>query len=365
MEKFNRIIKSYKTDYPDDMLYWGIKQLKKNLSYGCDYTIATSPRAGGKSSAAIQLFDETLRDGYNVAWCRYNKSQLGMSFTAFKKWYPDIKKEAIPHNNNAFLGVIPGYEQKIVFCPWNLSDNAKGIDVPNIKYQVMDEFIPEFYTTKTRKETEYTSAMSVRTSLNRSGIMRSICLANCIYWLNPFSLAWNFPPVDVGTIMTIRQPANITLDNGEIKRITQSYCWENVKFTPAMIDRVIHNDGGSMTIEELESYYNNATKQEYSKIEKCPKMNINTVNYQLMNDRYYFSYRNYNGCFYFCKIRPNFSIPTYVDKPEYVDLGIKHYRYPNLTKTYETYYNTGRCIFDSNETLMHFQAWLWNLRKRV
>ena len=48
--------------------YWGLKDLKKLLSYGADITCVTSPRNCGKSYSGMELAYESISKGECVAW---------------------------------------------------------------------------------------------------------------------------------------------------------------------------------------------------------------------------------------------------------------------------------------------------------
>lgn len=356
-----RTIKDFKTIHPPEKLFWDVEDLKKLLSYGGDITIATSTRNIGKTRAAMDFTMERLNKGENVAWERYTKKQLGKTVKTWLEYAPWMEKSTMEDGEGVILEHTNG--SQIIFIPYSLSDNVKGIDIP-LTYEIKDEFIPERYTTKTRIDTEFESAMSVRKSLKRNGPMRSIYLANCICWQNPYCMEWEIGPIDMGITRKITDKYSVKID-GEVYSETRCIVWENIAMTPAMIKRNLKSDLVAMNEKDIVDYYHNATNVEYTKIGNCPNPNTPLINYQIMSDGYYMGYRMYNGCAYIVNVKPRLDVPTYVGEPEYIDLDKKHFRYVPLGKDFEALFDAGRCIFDSAKTIMAFQRWIWHLRKRM
>ena len=351
--------------HPQDEPYWDVKMLKKLLSHNCDYTCATSPRSVGKSFSAMTLAKECVDRGENVVWERYNKVELGLALTTWTDFAPYLKKEAIP-NGVGWKLIDESSGGHVALIPWNIPQNAKGLDSAYI-WEIKDEFIPESYKQKTRIFTEFDDAMSVRKSIIRKYPTRSIYLANAIQWINPYTTNWQLPPVDVGYALKAVQDFSYTSrSSGRTFKDTRTIIWENISMTDAMIERTIHSvAAGARSEAELQAYYDNATKQEYSRIEECPDKSVQLAPLQIMSGDYYMGYRKFDGCLYWTQIRPRPDLEVYVSEPEYIDIGKLHFRDVGLTRQIEQWFNDGRCIFDSPDTLVALQRWLFNNRKRI
>lgn len=356
--------KVYEWKHPESLEHWDIKALKKLLSHNADYTCATSPRSVGKSFAAMTLCSEALDRGENVVWERYNNNELSIALEAWQEFRPGLKKTSLG-NGRGWKLTDESTGGHVALITWNIPQNAKGLDDAYI-WEIKDEFIPESYKQKTRIFTEFDDAMSVRKSIIRKYPTRSIYLANCIQWINPYTTGWGLPPVDVGTALKSIQDMSYTTPSGRTFRDHKTIIWENIRMTEAMIERTFHTSvAGARSEEELRAYYNNATRQEYSRIEECPDKKVQLENLQLMSQGYYFGYRLYDGCLFWTQIRPRSDREVYVSEPEYIDIKRLHFRDLSLTRQIEAFFNDGRCIFDSTDTLVALQRWLFNNRKRI
>lgn len=356
--------KIYDCHHDPDLKHWDIGCLKRLLSHNCDFTVASSPRSVGKSFAGMMLCSEVLDRGENVVWSRYNQAELSVALESWMDFRPGMKKSALGKGRGwKLLDEATGGH--VALISWNIAQNAKGLDDAYI-YEIKDEFIPERYTQKTRIFTEFEDSMSVRKSIIRKYPTRSIYFANCINWINPYTTAWGLPPVDVGYALKSIEDMSYTTKSGKTFRDTKSIIWENIAMTDAMIARTIHTNVAAVRSEaELKAYYDNATKQEYSRIEECPDKSVQLDTLQLMSQDYYFGYRSYNGCLYWTQIRPRPDREVYVSEPEYIDIKKLHFRDVSLTRQIEDYFNAGLCIFDSADTLVALQRWLFNNRKRI
>ena len=94
-------------------------------------------------------------------------------------------------------------------------------------------------------------------------------------------------------------------------------------------------------------------------------MSIQLAPLQLMSQDYYMGYRVCNGSMYWTRTRPRTDIETYVSEAAYIDASKKRFRDPSLSPQIEKYFNEGRCIFDSPETLVALQRWLFHNRQRI
>ena len=355
----NRKIKVYDENLKPELEYFDIDMLNKRLAFNADYTVFNSPRAVGKTYAGMTKASQILDKGDNVVWERYNMSELSVALETWQDFRPDLEKSTIGRGQGWKL-TDPTTGGHVALIAWNIAQNAKGLDSPYI-FEFKDEFIPERYTAKTRLDTEFADSMSVRKSIIRGYETRSIYFANCIQWINPYSIAWGVPPVDRGTFIVIKDVFTL----GELKD-TRTILWENIAMTPAMIERTFHTTvAGATSQEDVESYYRNATKQEYSRIAECPDKSLQLEPLQLMSQGYYMGYRIFEGLMYWTEIKPRHDIETYVAEPEYIDVNKKRFRDPSLSPQIESRFNAGLCVFDCPETLVALQRWLFHNRKRV
>lgn len=343
--------------------YWELKDLKKLLSYGSDIICVTSPRNIGKSYSAMQLAYESISKGHNVAWGRYNKIELGQAITSFREFAPDMMDFKL--DNSTCKGMVdPATGGKIVFFPWNRSQNMKGLDIP-FEYMICDEFIPERYTEKTRLDTEFADWNSVYLSLARNETTKCIMLANCIYWHNPFFLQWGIPPFSKGKILVADSTFRADVDGSKYETKRRIVC-ENVAMTEAMIERNLKQIAvGFGSSEDMQQYLDNVTKAEYTTIGVCPNKNIQLEKIQLMSDGYYMGFREYDGMFYFCKIKPDYSKETAVSEPANIDFHKNQWRTPKYNQFFEDIFNSALCVFDTPETLNAFLRWLRHNRNRI
>ena len=358
-----REIRDYPTRHDPSKAFWDLSCLKKLLSHNADFSIATSPRNYGKTRAAMDLTMECIDRGENVVWERWDKKGLAKTVDTWKNYHPDLKPSGLGDGDGVIL-TDESTGGRIYCIPYGLSDNIKGLDIPDLVWEIKDEFIPEVYRVKTRLDREFDASMSVRKTLKRNSGMRSIYLANCIAWQNPYCWAWEIGAIDKGITRKFIDTATIEVDGYTFSE-ERVIVWENVAATPKIIERNMRSDMAAMSEQEMINYYNNETKMEYTKIEECPDKNIQLQPVQLMSNGYYMSYRIYGDRIYFVNVKPRFDIPTYVSEPQYIDPNKKHYRYPQLEKQFEEHFNLGRCIFDSPKTIMAFQRWMWHCRQRV
>ena len=343
--------------------YWDIKDLEYLLSFNCDYTVVSSIRNLGKSYAGMMHASKQLENGKTVLWERYNKDEFGMAVKTWESMHPELKKGDCKGYLNYYNEVTGG---QLILIQTSVATNIKGYDdeydkLPTFEYK--DEFLPVRYLNNNRFLYEYNDAMEIRKTFKRNGNMRSIYLSNCLNWMNPYTVAWDMTPIDVGKARIVYDTYKVKVED-EIITDTRSIIWESVKPTKAQIKRVLRTEVSSMNIKDFDSYLDNEFYKEYNKIAKCPDMSIQLSDIQFMSEGYYFSYRIYNGRYYFCKVNPKDGVTTYVSEREYIDIDEKHFRYPAMARDYEDAFNNGVCIFDNTKTLMAYQRWLINLRKR-
>ena len=343
--------------------YWTLKDLKKLLSYGASIVCAQSPRNIGKSYSAMELASEVMNKGGCIAWGRYNKVELGQAIATFKEYAPDLTDYKLDSSTCKGL-VDPVTGGKIVFFPWNRSQNLKGLDLP-FEYMICDEFVPERYTEKTRLDTEFSDWNSVYLSLSRNYGTKAIMLSNMIYWQNPFFLQWGVPPFGRGKILITDSTFRAVIDGREYTAKRRVVC-ENVAMTPAMIERNLRQIAiGFRSDADMKEYLENVTRAEYTTIGQCPDKKVQLENIQLMSDGYYMGFREHGGLFYFSKIKPDFTKETAVSETAHIDFSKNHYRTPKYNQFFEDIFNKALCVFDSAETLNAFSRWLRHNRSKV
>ena len=141
---------------------------------------------------------------------------------------------------------------------------------------------------------------------------------------------------------------------------------ENIAMTPAMIERNLKQIAiGFGSSEDMQQYLDNVTKAEYTTIGQCPDKKVQLESIQLMSDGYYMGFREYDGMFYFCKIKPDYNKETAVSEPSYIDFTKNHWRTPKYNQFFEDIFNSALCVFDTPETLNAFLRWLRHNRNRI
>lgn len=359
-----RRMKEVEITHKAEKEYWDVKDLEYLLSFNCDYTVVSSVRNLGKSYAGMTHARMQIEKGKTVLWERYSKDEFGMAVKAWQATAPNLVKTDTKGYHEYVDEVTGG---KLLLVQTSVATNLKGYDdlpdkLPVFEYK--DEFLPVRYLNANRFLNEYSDAMEIRKTFKRNGPMRSIYLSNCLNWMNPYTVNWNIPPIDTGKARIVYDTYSVKLGNETISD-TRSIIWESVKPTDAQIRRILRTEVSSMNVKDLDSYLDNEFYKEYNKVERCPDMSVQLQPIQLMSEGYYMSYRIYNGRYYFCKVKPNKTVNTYVSEKACIDIDTQHYRYPAMAKDFEDKFNDGLCIFDSSQTLMAYQRWLINLRKRA
>ena len=355
--------KLYDHKLDENALYWTLKDLKRTLSYGATFNTLASPRNVGKSYSAMELCQEQLDKGQSVAWGRYNKIELSASIKAWTQFNPELKPVKSEGSDiKTYADECTG--GRISFFTWSRSQNLKGIDEP-FKYIVCDEFIPERYTEKTRLDTEFNDWTSVYLSLARRYNPKVVMLSNNIFWMNPFYDKWNVIPFPKGKTLVVKDTLTADID-GDLYKSVRRVVNENIGMSKSMVKATIEQTNVQFsTSAEMQRYYDNATKAEYTKIAKCPDLSIPLESLQLMTDGYYMGFRIYDGQLYISKIKVDISKETAVSEPEYINFEKKHYRSKSYIQYFEPQFNAGNCVFDSGETLTHFLRWIRHNRRMI
>lgn len=356
------VTKYYDARLPNDKLYWDIKDAKLMLSHHCDINNPTSPRNYGKSYALRMLSKEFMDKGEIVGWGRYSKNEMAKAISAWQEFNPELEKSRDDLGN--YILTDPLTEGRVMFFYWKNAHNNRDTDYP-FTMITYDEIVPPRYTEKPRLDTEFNDWYDTDTSFSRSYNPIKFLVCNNIVWQNPYYLQWQIMPFGKGKMQKTISHISLEMDSGPLDVESATLVW-NVAGTDAIIKRNIKQQALKFrTKEELQTYYDNETQQEYTTIGKCPDKKVQLEPIQLMSLGYYMSYRVYDGKYYFTKVNVNFDVDTYVSEPAYIDLNKKHYRYQALSTEFEEMFNLGICVFDNAQTLNAFYRWLRHNRQRV
>lgn len=340
--------------WTEDALGYGLSLISKG-----DIFVAVSPRNYGKTYAATDLVREIVEGGGSVAWGRYNKPELGAAIADITEKITELEPIKVEGSQLKWYQHPSG--GRVCFFSWSISQNAKGTDWP-FSLIVCDEFIPERYTNKSRLDTEFADWTSVYKSLARSYNPTVIMLANCIQWINPFFVAWGILPVDKGCIDRYTQIFDVTVD-GERYSTRRVVAVENCPGTPPIIRRNLKQQAVSFSSErDMERYFENETKKEYTAIGPCPDPSAPLMTLQIMSMGYYMRPRAYEGRLYWSHVKHDRTVRCYTSEGQYVDYDANTFRHKATSEAIEQLFNDGRCVFDSPETLGSFMRYLRNNR---
>ena len=341
MEKY----KGVNMQHEDDEFY----VLNELLSHDPDVGIAQSIRNLGKSYDGLDLcIDRIEMKNQNCAWSRWDREELKVAEAEFERKVnmDEYKRFALTKSSGSI------YENQttgksITFTAVKDYTKYKGIDIPDLRYWIYDEFLPEKYQTITRKRDEFPAWSSLYTTLRRNNKkFTALLISNCISWFNGYFDAWGILPFPSGQIKRYPQQYIDPELGIEVKR---TIVMDNVKPTKAMIKRVVADEVlKGKTNEEIQAYLNNATKDITSFVEKCPDKSIPLSKHQwLMNDHYY-SYRIYDGLMYFCEHAKRDGVFTLTLNKDELKPGIVRDR--SEAKLFEDYINMGMMRFEDAGT---------------
>lgn len=359
--------KLYEVKRDPNAEYWSKKDFKKLLSYNPDIVGAQSPRNYGKSYALMDYCKDIMDRGGVVCWGRYNKVELGQSYNTWLDFNPFLEppKKGTKDSSSTVKWLIdPVSGGQIMFFPWSVSQNLKGIDAP-FEVMVCDEFIPERYTKATRRDTEFADWSSVYKSLARSYGTLPVMLSNNIEWMNPFFLRWAIVPFAKGHIMVDDTKFKAEVD-GETYETDRRIVFENVAGTPAIIRRNMKQQAIDFTSnEQMERYFQNETRQEYTRLGKCPDMSKPLSSVQMRSEGDILNYRFHNDSFYFERVKDDRTKVTYVAERELVNVEQGRFRDPRYARSMEEIFNAGQCVFKDGPTLEAFYRFLRRCRTRI
>lgn len=345
--------KSYKMIYPDDQEYYSLNNV---LTYNADFNLIFSIRNLGKSYSARKLIAKSVKNGHKCCWFRWSINESQVAYEKFRDEYPEFSVEKTTMKN---VKILADSESggKIYFFAVKQAAGYKDCGITDLRWVCYDEFVPEFYDVKTRRDVEFDKFMSLLISVKRDCNPRVLMIANCIDWFNPFCSRWQIFPFNQGEIKIFRKSMGM---NGKIfeKRILV----ENVKPTKAMVDRVIEAELLKGNAKSIEEYFKNATKYTYDLIEKCENRNIPLANVQFRKGEKYYSYRKYNGLFYFelCGKR---DVPT--ECPDIMTIRKGEERTPEIGNQLQSMVNRGIVRFDNGITYNDICNMIYKYRNRL
>lgn len=335
------------------------------MSVQADISISQSIRNIGKSyDGMIKMIKQMCDKGLSVAWLRWDLGELAVSMANFEDL---LNPEEYKEEKHKDLDVKCYKNINNGACIWffavKQATKYKGFDKP-INWVVYDEFIPEFYDIKTRRDTEFNKFMSLWVTLKRDNKpFKGLLMSNCIDWFNGYTMAWKIKPFNSGEIRIFDSEMSINFD-GTIINNKIRIAFENVRPTPAMINRVLKEEMlKGNDISTIKRYLDNETSTQYNLIAQCPNMKIPLYGIQFRRNDKYYSYRLFNDCLYFVETKKRDSITT--DVFSLVNIKENEVRRPKIGKYIEDLLNLGLVRFDNGHTYNAIIMGLWDYRKSV
>ena len=303
------ITKYYKHIYKPDVEFGDLSPL---LSHQADVSIVQSIKNVGKSYPAMQMVKKCCADGFNAVWLRWDESELATAIAELirDEAFTVVKLKGGIHEHMTILKYKEGNQGCLYCLGVKYAQTYKGVDIPNLKWIVYDEFIPEYYTMQTRKIYEFDRFMIILTALWRKNHPRVLLISNTIDWYNSYFHAWKIDPFPAGQIAVTLFTLAVEIDGQTVSK-TYKIAVENMKPSARMIARVMQSEGLRGDQQKLQKYIENYYKNEYTLIEQCPKPNLPLAPIQIYYTDCYYSYRSYDGVIYWVKTNPR-DIPTEV-----------------------------------------------------
>lgn len=356
------IEKTFKHDFPRDEPYYSLDRL---LSFEADISMCQSIRDVGKSYNMRMKCDKAIRNGYSCVWLRWQRTELGTAIDSWKQQFPEDYIDVTPKGNNIVYKKyqLIDSENYIIFGAVKDSVHIKDIQIPNLRWLVYDECVPEQYDIRTRRDIEFDKFTSIYMSFARvSKKMRAVLMCNVIDWFNPFTRGWNILPFEAGLIKVFIDDITIQTDEGS-KTERLKIAVENIKPSEAMLNRVIALAKIRYTnSKDLQKYIDSATAKDYTMIGVCPDLNVPLNDLQFRRGERYYSFRYYDGIYYFCEIKPREGHPTEVFK--FGTNGNMEGRRPQLGKAIEELINQGCVRFENGHVYNEFMNGLADYRMR-
>lgn len=359
-------IKEYDSIYPEDLRYLNHNNL---LSHNADISWSQSIRNLGKSYDAMRLVEKTMENGRNCTWLRWDRKECKLAEHELERFFDDdiryIKKN-IPNSNVSYITDIES-DSAVYIMPVKDASGVKGMDIPDIKWCIYDECIPEFYDVQTRKFEEFNKFMSLYVTLKRdTKDFRVLMMSNCIDWFTEYTRAWGIMPFAPGKIRVFNHVTVMETEGGPVS-VNYKIAFENVYPSQAMIERNMKDYAIRGQIFDISAYFGNTTSTNYNLIEVCPDLSVELSNCQFKWDKGYYAYRIYNGIVYFTKVNQRKGIDTYVFKVS--DLSQLYEDMTTRSRVIGTWLedliNRGRARFNSGHTYNVLIGGLYELRKRI
>lgn len=354
-------MKIVKHIYPDETVYCNHNKL---LSVKADISISQSIRNLGKSYDAMRLAIKCLENGKNIAWCRWDLNEMAVAFEEFKKRLDEFTYKPFSVKNSKVIGFVNMENgARIQFYAVKSAMSYKGSDI-SLDWLIYDEFIPEMYDIKTRRDTEFNKFMSLFVTLKRDyQKFRALLISNCIDWFNGYTKGWGIYPFASGEIRIYDREVVLEIDNKSVSS-KMRVAFENVKPSVTMIQRVLKEQvikGGD--VDEIKRYLENETSTQYNLIARCPIINTPLEPIQFRRKNEYFSFRKYDGLYYFTKVKKRESLPVYIFSLENAQPNeIREKRHGEII---EDLINASRCRFSDGHVYNNIIMGIWELRKRV
>lgn len=357
-------VKDFRHDFPPDQEFY---TLDRALSHEGHITMVQSIRDVGKSYDMRARCHKWIGMGYNCIWLRWERTELGTTIDSWLEQFDGEYEDITPKGANIVYKTyqLIGTDNKVVFACVKDSNKVKDIQVPNLRWLVYDECVPESYDIRTRRDIEFDKFTSIYMSFARkSKGLRAVLMCNVIDWFNPFTRGWEIFPFETGIIRTFIDTFEVDDGYGNPTKATLKIVVENIKPSPAMLKRVIELAKIRYTNKDaLQKYIQNATAKEYGLIGKCPDMTVPLHDLQFRRGEHYYSFRVYEGIYYFCEIKPREDYPTEVFK--FGTNGHMEGRRPQLGKMIEELINAGLVRFENGHVFNEIMNGLADYRMRA
>ncbi len=321
------------------------------LSYNAKVNIWQSVRNLGKSYSAMLLAHNTLRRGGNVAWSRWDRDELGVAIEELISYDENLEWTINTVSRAVKMATCDNHPEygKLWFIPVKDAHKIKGID-EKFDWWIYDEFLPEFYSTRIRKEEEFDKWASLHTTLRRDyAPFRSLLISNNITWFNGYFRAWGIRPFEAGQVRRFDRTVSFDL-GGKTVSETSSIAFHNVRPSAPAIKRILRDEvAKGKSKEEIEMYLRNATQDKDFFIAKCPDMDapLSVVQYYHRGDHY--NFREYEGHVYFCQVNPVPGKATMaLNKRELRDGMMRDL---GAGRNFERWINLGIARFENQKTL--------------
>lgn len=322
----------------------------KLLSHNADNNIWQSVRNLGKSYDAMKLGHNTIKKGQNIVWSRWDRDELNLAIQEVTTYDPSIDWQV--HKISRAVSMAESSDPthgEIWFIPVKDAHKVKGMDTP-FNWWIYDEFLPEFYATRVRKEEEFDKWASLHTTLRRDyEPFRTLLISNNITWFNGFFRAWDIRPFSSGQVKRFDREVNLNI-GGQVIKQKSSISFHNVKPSMPAIERILRDEvAKGKSEDEIKKYLANATQDKHYFLGRCPNMNVPLSDVQYYHRGDYYAHREYEDKVYFCKVRPlPGKVTMALNKRELRDGFMRDL---GAGRNFERWINLGIARFDTQETL--------------